>query len=102
MQLEYFENKNKILISEEERNLAVNLFLKIKEEFEKLNEENKKIFEEKLELLEELRDDKLEMIKMEKSWLKVNKKLEDSEYLICRLEKEIEENKENYEQEIKV
>uniref|UniRef100_A0A915NHA0 Uncharacterized protein n=1 Tax=Meloidogyne floridensis TaxID=298350 RepID=A0A915NHA0_9BILA len=70
-------------------------------EFEKLNEENGKIFEEKLELLEELKDDKLEMIKMEKSWLKVNKKLEDSEYLICRLEKEIEENKENYEQEIK-
>nr|CAD2125199.1 unnamed protein product [Meloidogyne enterolobii] len=109
MQLEYFENKNKLneyknkmLNLEEERNLVVNLFLKIKEEFEKLNEENKKIFEEKLELLEELRDDKLEMIKMEKSWLKVNKKLEDSEYLICRLEKEIEENKEeNYEQEIK-
>ncbi|CAK5073871.1 unnamed protein product [Meloidogyne enterolobii] len=108
MQLEHFENKNKLneyknkmLNLEEERNLVVNLFLKIKEEFEKLIEKNKNIFEEKLEILEELRDDKLEMVNMEKSWLKLNKKLEDSEYLICRLEKEIEENKENYEQEIK-
>ncbi|CAK5073869.1 unnamed protein product [Meloidogyne enterolobii] len=87
---------------EEERDSAVNELSVLEREFESLRDGYEDILEEKAGLLIQLKKNKLEMEEVEEENKKLNKKLNNSENLIFQLRQEIEENKEKYEQEIKV
>ncbi|CAK5073865.1 unnamed protein product [Meloidogyne enterolobii] len=101
------ENKNvyenKLLKLEEERVLALDEFLKIKEEFEKLKNEKEKISKEKIGFLitERLEKNNLTLLS-EEDYKKLTSTLKTCEEIISQLQREISENKKNYEQEIKV